>query len=69
MGALPSLYAATVADVSGGEFYGPGGTLEMTGYPRLVSASASAHDRECARKLWERSAELTGVGYEAIDRV
>ncbi|PRQ07784.1 oxidoreductase [Enhygromyxa salina] len=66
MGALPSLYAATVADVSGGEFYGPNGAMEMTGYPRRVRAQKRAYDRTSARRLWELSAELTGVGYEAL---
>jgi hypothetical protein len=34
MGALPQLYAATAANVRGGEFYGPGGFLQRAGYPK-----------------------------------
>ncbi|KIG16270.1 putative oxidoreductase/Short-chain dehydrogenase [Enhygromyxa salina] len=66
MGALPTLYAATVADVSGGDYYGPGGPLEMTGYPRKVRAQDRAYDQASARRLWELSAELTGVSYAAL---
>ncbi|MFP5305026.1 MAG: oxidoreductase, partial [Gammaproteobacteria bacterium] len=36
MGALPTLYAATAADVHGGDFIGPGGWQQMRGYPRKV---------------------------------
>ena len=60
-GALPSLYAATAADVRGGEYFGPGGMMEMKGSPRRVTATAKAHDREAAARLWTLSEELTGV--------
>jgi NAD(P)-dependent dehydrogenase (short-subunit alcohol dehydrogenase family) len=66
MGALPTLYAATAADVRGGEFFGPDGFGEMTGYPRRVASSARSHDPAAAAKLWEVSEALTGVRYEAL---
>jgi NAD(P)-dependent dehydrogenase (short-subunit alcohol dehydrogenase family) len=66
MGALPSLYAATAPDVRGGEFFGPDGLGEMRGSPRRVQASARARDAETAARLWDVSAQLTGVGYAAL---
>lgn len=63
MGALPSLYAATVADVPGGTFYGPDGFLGQRGYPRPVQSTKAARDESVARGLWELSEKLTGVTY------
>jgi NAD(P)-dependent dehydrogenase (short-subunit alcohol dehydrogenase family) len=63
MGALPTLYAA-VADVPSGSFAGPGGLGGQRGYPKVVGSTASARDPEMARRLWERSTELTGVTYD-----
>lgn len=59
-GALPTLYAATM-DVPGDGFVGPQGLGEMRGGPTLVDRSSAAKDGETARRLWELSAELTGV--------
>ncbi|HWD84657.1 MAG TPA: oxidoreductase [Solirubrobacteraceae bacterium] len=64
MGALPSLYAATVPDLPGGSFVGPDGFGEQRGYPRVVTASGRAYDEEAWRRLWEVSEELTGVRYK-----
>jgi len=64
MGALPSLYAATVADLPPGAYVGPDGRGEMTGHPTLVGSSAAAQDAGAARRLWEVSEELTGVRYD-----
>jgi len=61
MGALPTLYAATMPDVSGGDYYGPGGIGEMRGHPRKVGASSAARDAAVAAKLWRKAEELTGV--------
>lgn len=63
MGALPILYAATVPGLPGGSFAGPDGPLEQRGHPRLVDFSAAAQDTATARRLWDLSAELTGVGF------
>jgi NAD(P)-dependent dehydrogenase (short-subunit alcohol dehydrogenase family) len=63
MGALPTLYAATAADVPDGAFVGPDGFLEQRGYPHLVTAARKAYDEDAWRRLWEVSEELTGVRY------
>jgi NAD(P)-dependent dehydrogenase (short-subunit alcohol dehydrogenase family) len=62
-GALPTLYAATVKDVAGGDYYGPQGWFEMTGPPAKAYMSKHARDDEAARRLWELSEQLTGVTY------
>jgi hypothetical protein len=66
MGALPTLYAATAADVRGGDYIGPDGFAELWGHPRKVQSNRRAHDRDLARRLWEISESLTGVRYEAL---
>jgi hypothetical protein len=62
-GALPTLYAATSADVQSGHFYGPNGFRQMRGYPVEVRAEAQAYDESLAEKLWQVSEELTRVRY------
>jgi NAD(P)-dependent dehydrogenase (short-subunit alcohol dehydrogenase family) len=64
MGALPTLYAATVRDLPGGTFVGPGGLGETRGYPKVVTASRKAYDEQAWRRLWDVSETLTGVHYE-----
>jgi NAD(P)-dependent dehydrogenase (short-subunit alcohol dehydrogenase family) len=64
MGALPTLYAATVPDLPGGTYVGPGGRAEQRGYPNIVGAAAKAYDEQAWRRLWQVSEELTGVHYE-----
>ncbi len=63
MGALGSLYAATSPDVDGGAYYGPSGFLEWKGSPHRVRSTKASMDVGVARKLWERSEQLTGVTY------
>ena len=63
MGALPTLYAATVPDLPGGSYVGPGGRGEQRGYPKVVGAAGKAYDEEGWRRLWEVSEQLTGVHY------
>ena len=63
MGALPTLYAATLPGLPGGSYIGPGGFLESRGYPRVVHSTAAARDEAVAARLWEVSATLTGVSY------
>ncbi|WP_200174820.1 oxidoreductase [Tomitella cavernea] len=63
-GALPTLYAAS-QDLPGGSFLGPDRMLGARGGPALAGRSAEASDPDLARRLWEASAELTGVGFSA----
>ena len=63
MGALPTLYAATAADVKGGDYYGPNGLFQMRGYPEKVGSNARSHDEAVAQRLWKVSEEMTGVVY------
>jgi NAD(P)-dependent dehydrogenase (short-subunit alcohol dehydrogenase family) len=68
MGALPTLFAATDPSVRGGDYIGPDGLFENAGHPRKTTSSARSQDRDAAAKLWEVSAELTGVPYDALQR-
>ncbi|TCN52851.1 NAD(P)-dependent dehydrogenase (short-subunit alcohol dehydrogenase family) [Rhodococcus sp. SMB37] len=61
MGALPSLYAATVPDVEPGGFYGPDSFFEMRGHPKRVQSSARSRDEDVASRLWALSEKLCGV--------
>lgn len=66
MGALPSLYALTADDVHGGDFVGPGGPMQVWGYPTKVEPAAIAKDPELGAQLWAVSQRLTGVRYDAL---
>jgi NAD(P)-dependent dehydrogenase (short-subunit alcohol dehydrogenase family) len=61
MGALPVLYAATEPGLEGGTYVGPDGIGEQRGHPKIVKPNRAARDEETARRLWDVSAELTGV--------
>lgn len=64
MGALPSLYAATVGKVKSGDYIGPDGWfMQFRGYPKTVSARPAARDPRQAKKLWALSEKLTGVRF------
>ena len=63
MGALPTLRAACAEDAEGGDYYGPGGFMEMSGPPVKVASNERSHDPDTAGKLWEVSEKLTGVTY------
>jgi NAD(P)-dependent dehydrogenase (short-subunit alcohol dehydrogenase family) len=65
-GALPTLYAATAAEVAPGDYFGPAGAMQMRGAPTRVQAMPKARDPEIAAKLWALSTELTGVRFDPI---
>ena len=65
MGALPTLYAATVPDLPGGTFVGPDGFMEGRGHPKVVTAAGKAYNEDDWRRLWDVSEQLTGVHYES----
>jgi NAD(P)-dependent dehydrogenase (short-subunit alcohol dehydrogenase family) len=64
-GALPVLYAA-VAGLPGDSFTGPRHLAHMRGGAELIGRSSRARDAALARRLWDASAELTGVDYPAM---
>jgi NAD(P)-dependent dehydrogenase (short-subunit alcohol dehydrogenase family) len=64
MGALPTLYAATAADVNGCDYIGPVGMLGMRGMPGKIKSSARSYDSAVAARLWQVSEQLTGVRYD-----
>ncbi len=63
MGSLSLLRAATDPDVSGGEFYSPGGRMNR-GYPVRAISSEASYDKDVARSLWETCEGLTGVAFQ-----
>jgi NAD(P)-dependent dehydrogenase (short-subunit alcohol dehydrogenase family) len=62
-GAWPQLYAATMPDVKGGEYFGPSGVFGLRGSPDRDTPTRAASDDETARRLWDVSEQLTGVSY------
>ncbi|MEK6229765.1 MAG: oxidoreductase [Actinomycetota bacterium] len=64
MGALPTLYAATVKDLPGGSYIGPDGVGEQRGHPHPVDSTSASKDQADARRLWEVSEQLTGVSFD-----
>ena len=65
-GALPGLYAATMPDVTGGQYWGPDGFGEIKGDPALAVIAPHALDRAAWQRLWTVSEQLTGVRYPAL---
>jgi NAD(P)-dependent dehydrogenase (short-subunit alcohol dehydrogenase family) len=59
----PILHAACAEGVGGGDYYGPGGWLEVAGAPARARLNARASDESVARMLWSTSELLTGVSY------
>ncbi|GAA5184602.1 oxidoreductase [Rugosimonospora acidiphila] len=63
-GALPTLCAATVPNLPGASYLGPGKLLQLRGHPTIVRAGARAYDQPTARRLWEASESWTGVRFD-----
>ncbi len=64
MGALPQLYAATMPDVRGDDYWGPDALFGQRGHPTRVDRTKAASDSNSGAALWARSEELTGVTYD-----
>ncbi len=60
MGALPTLRAAVDPDARSGEYYGPSGFNEQTGFPVRVDSNTRSKDVDAAQRLWQLSEGLTG---------
>lgn len=63
MGALPTLYAVTHPDLSGGEFIGPDGKGNRKGYPTVTTEAEKLFNAPVAQRLWEVSEQLTSVTF------
>lgn len=61
IGVLPQLFAATADAAEGGKYYGPGGFQQLHGYPRQVPFPPGARDDSVGPRLWDVTAELTGI--------
>ena len=62
-GALPTLMATTDVQVNGGDYFGPKRWGEMAHSAQKVDTIPPSKDEALAKRLWELSAELTGVQY------
>ena len=62
-GALPQLMAATDPTATPGGYYGPDGLGGIRGNPKQVEPPRQAKDLAVARRLWDISAQLTGVKF------
>jgi NAD(P)-dependent dehydrogenase (short-subunit alcohol dehydrogenase family) len=63
VGALATTRAATDPAARGGDYFGPPGRAQFTGYPVRVESSPRSHDRAAQQRLWAESERLTGVTY------
>lgn len=64
-GALPSLYAATMPDVQGADFYSPDQDGGYRGYPVKFDYADNALDEATAIRLWKLAEEATGIRFPA----
>jgi NAD(P)-dependent dehydrogenase (short-subunit alcohol dehydrogenase family) len=62
-GALPSLYATTVAEIKPGGFYQPDQDGGLRGYPTEADLLPHALDKAIGKKLWNVGEGATGVVY------
>jgi NAD(P)-dependent dehydrogenase (short-subunit alcohol dehydrogenase family) len=60
-GAWPTLCAATLKSVQGGDYYGPGKRFETAGPAVKVRSNRASHNVHTAKRLWNLSIEMTGV--------
>ncbi len=61
--AQPILHAILSSDVRGGDYFGPGGLLEIAGKPARAKLNTATKDVAGASRLWAISQEMTGVRY------
>jgi NAD(P)-dependent dehydrogenase (short-subunit alcohol dehydrogenase family) len=63
-GALPILMAATAPGVTGGQYFGPQGWMELKGPPGPGKIEPQALDAGVAARLWAESERLTDVAFD-----
>jgi len=57
------ILAGDGADISGGDYYGPGGLLEIGGKPAKARVNPIARDPTLGERLWTLSESMTGISY------
>lgn len=57
------ILAATAQHVSGGEYFGPGGLLELGGEPKAARLNPIACDSVLSKQLWKLTETMTGSSY------
>ncbi|MCV7228380.1 oxidoreductase [Mycolicibacterium komossense] len=65
-GALSQLYAATMPDVRNGDYLGPNKLFGVRGPVERSPRARAARDTMMAKRLWEKSIELTGARFDAL---
>ncbi|TGD76230.1 SDR family NAD(P)-dependent oxidoreductase [Mangrovimicrobium sediminis] len=59
----PTMLAALGDDVKNGEYFGPGGFLEISGKPARAKINKRALDVDFGKQLWTLTEEMTGVQF------
>lgn len=67
-GSLPTLYAATAADVEKGGYYGPDGWREIRGFPARAEIVGEANDPAIAARLWDALDAMTGAPFSRLEK-
>jgi len=62
-GALPTLFAATAPQATGGGYYGPDKMGEIRGHPAAATIPDAALDEAAASRLWQLAEDLTGLPF------
>lgn len=62
-GAMPTLYAAAATQARAAGYYGPRDRFELRGPVTDAAIGAQAKDEAIAARLWDVSAQLTGVSW------
>ena len=65
-GALSQLYAATMPDARNGDYLGPNRLFGVRGPVSRSPRAKAARNEAVAKQLWEKSVELTGAQYDAL---
>jgi NAD(P)-dependent dehydrogenase (short-subunit alcohol dehydrogenase family) len=66
-GSLPTLFAATSPEATGGSYYGPDGFYESKGPVAPAHVTPAAKDIAVAQRLWDVSERLTSVSFGSAD--
>jgi NAD(P)-dependent dehydrogenase (short-subunit alcohol dehydrogenase family) len=62
-GSLNTIVAATKSDAQQGDYYGPDGPGEISGFPALAVIDDAALDDKVANSLWSKAQEYTGIAF------